>query len=178
MIKQMLILFLLTASAYASVFDFAEKQTGIPAKLLQAVAETESGLHPYAFAVWTKQRVNKLDESCKLRRKINGKFLYNGCIIKNKAGAYAFLNFLLSSKDVVNFSVGLMQVNSCWIKVLNVEPAVLLDRKMNVLLGALILKYYLELEKNYLKALSRYYGSNRIATGYLLKIYKHLTNVQ
>jgi len=170
----LVLLLILFTHCYADPFDEASRETGIPRQVLVAVAKVESGLHPFAFAVWTKAPIPKLRISCERERFIRGKFLYNECYLKSRKEASDFLSFLLSSPAVLNFSVGLMQINSSWIRVLNVDPYLLLDENMNVLLGALILKHYLELEGDWLKALSRYYGSRRISERYLSKIYKEL----
>jgi hypothetical protein len=167
-------MFLTTASA--SVFDRAEKETGIPSEVLEAVARAESGLKPYSFAVWSYQPLPVLDLYCQKRRLIGGKFLYNGCYFRDRKGAENFLSFLLSSHYIDNFSIGLMQVNSVWLKSLGVSPHTLLDPEMNVIVGALILKLYLELENfDYAKALSRYYGKrDGIAWKYVERVVKHL----
>jgi hypothetical protein len=170
----LILLFLLTASANASVFDDASKETGIPASLLEAVAKVESSLHAYAFAVWSRKKDKVLDSYCRKRRKIRGKYLYNECYCSSREKAEAFLTYLLSKKSVFNFSVGLMQVNSSWLKSLDVNPYQLLDPKFNVFVGALILKFYYKLEGDWIKALSRYYGSRKVSVKYVSKIAKEL----
>jgi len=171
-----LLLFFLSIPTEASIFDEAEKETGIPVEVLEAVARTESGFRPYSFAVWSYQPLPILDLYCQKRRLIKGRFLYNGCYFRDRKGAENFLSFLLSSHYIDNFSIGLMQVNSVWLKSLGVSPHTLLDPEMNVIVGALILKLYLELENfDYAKALSRYYGKrDGIAWKYVERVVKHL----
>jgi len=166
----------LTLPSTASVFDEAERETGIPAEVLEAVARTESSMHPYAFAVYSLHPLPELTFYCSSRRFIRGKFLYNGCFLRTKKEAEKFLQFLLSSPYVSNFSMGLMQVNSVWLKSLEISPYTLLDPEVNVIVGALILKLYLEVEGgDYMRALSRYYGKkNGIAWKYVEKVVKQL----
>lgn len=159
-------------------FEKAEKETGIPSEVLIAVAKTESDLSPYAFAVWSKLPFPILKKSCSLERKFKKGYLYNGCFFSSYTKALSFLTYLerLRKKGVVlNYSTGLMQINSAWIDSLNLNPKLLLDPDYNVLLGALILKFYLDLEHgDYSKALSRYYGSTSISTKYIRRVYKNL----
>jgi len=166
---------LLTSVSLADPFTKAERETGMPREILLAVARAESDLHPYAFAVWSKAPLPQADLYCQKRRFIGGKFLYNGCYFKTKKGALNFMNYLLSSPAVLNFSTGLMQVNSSWIKALDLNPAVLLDPETNVLIGALILKLYYEVEGDWTKALSRYYGKKSgIAWKYVRRVARNL----
>jgi len=169
-----LILFL-SSSALANPFQKAEKEVGIPEELLVSVAKVESGMRPYAFAVWTTAPLPKLSLYCSSERFIKGKFLYNGCFFKSRKKAESFLTFLLKNPAVENFSVGLMQVNSSWIPVLNINPYDLLDPDYNVLLGALILKFYYDATNDLARALSLYYGKKRgIAVKYVKKVVKNL----
>ena len=166
-----------TANA-GNPFERAERETGIPAEVLIAVAKTESDLSPYAFAVWSRVPLAKLQKNCSLERKFKRGYLYNGCFFSSYTKALSFLNYLERMRKrgtVLNYSTGLMQVNSAWIDSLDIDPKLLLDPSYNVLLGALILKFYLDLENgDYTKALSRYYGSTSVSPKYLRRVYKNL----
>ncbi len=171
------LLVFLSLPALADPFSQASKETGVPENLLIAVARTESGLSPYSFAVWSKKKDEVLSRYCRRERKIKsrfGRYLYNNCYFRRKKDAEIFLSYLLSSPTISNFSVGLMQINSSWIKSLNVSPYLLLDPDFNVLLGALILKFYYELENDWIKALSRYYGKKTVAYKYVKKVLNNL----
>jgi len=174
MLKLAAAFLLVPVLALANPFEDVSRETGIPQEHLIAVAKTESGLHPYSFAVWSRKRDSLLAAYCRKERKIKsrfGKYLYNGCYFKRKKDAEAFLTYLLSSPAVSNFSIGLMQINSKWIETLDISPYQLLDVKTNILLGALILKFYYEKEGDWIKALSRYYGKQKgVAWKYVKKV--------
>jgi len=174
----LLLLFVSALPALADPFTDAERETGVPSELLVAVAKTESGLSPYSFAVWSIKKDPLLAAYCSRERKIRsrfGNYLYNGCFFKRRKEAEKFLSYLLSSPTVSNFSVGLMQINSSWVETLEVSPYDFLDPEINVLLGALILKFYYEVEKDWGRALSRYYGKQKgIAWKYVSKVVENL----
>ena len=175
MLRLLTFFLLLTSLAFGDVFSEVSEETGVPRELLIAIAKTESNLHPYAFAVYSKTLLPFLERSCRSRRFVKRKYLYTGCYLKSRKEAERFLEKLLSSPSVVSFSVGLMQVNSSWIKTLDLSPYSLLDVKTNVFLGALIFKFYLELEGDYVKALSRYYGKRGgVALKYVRRVVRNL----
>ena len=173
MLWVLILLTLFVLPAKGDVFSEVARETGVPEELLIAIAKTESGLHPYAFAVYSIESLPFLEENCR-RKVVRRKYLFS-CYLRSREEAIGFLRKLLASPSVTNFSIGLMQVNSSWVKTLGLSPYALLDIKMNVLIGALILKFYLRLEGDYARALSRYYGKREgIAVKYVRKVVDNL----
>jgi len=103
---------LLTTPALADPLDSPCRQTGIPKILVQAIIKQESSGHPWA--------VN-----------IGGRSYHP----LNKKEALA----LIRKHNARSFDLGLMQVNSQWLRKFNLSPDLAIEPAVNVRLGIWIL---------------------------------------
>jgi soluble lytic murein transglycosylase-like protein len=87
---------------------------GTPPSLGMAIADVESGFRPWA--------VN-----------IQGKSHY----LDNKDAALALIRKAAAQRK--SYDVGLMQINSYWLRRLNLDPADVLEPKINVIIGCWII---------------------------------------
>ena len=98
----------------AAHFDDGCGLWGAPPSLAMAITKVESNFRPFA--------VN-----------IQGKSHY----MKDKESALALIKKASSRRQ--SFDVGLMQINSYWLKKLHLDPAEVLDPKLNIIIGCWIL---------------------------------------
>jgi soluble lytic murein transglycosylase-like protein len=102
-----------TPRQFEKLFAQAAEEYGLPADLLSAVAQEESSWNPYAL-------------------NIEGKPYFPA----DKAGAAR----LLARNTGAVYDVGLMQINSHWIRKYGINPVKLLDPETNIRFGAWILR--------------------------------------
>ncbi len=102
-----------TPRQFEKLFAQAAEEYGLPADLLSAVAQEESSWNPYAL-------------------NIEGKPYFPA----DKAGAAR----LLAHNAGAVYDVGLMQINSHWIRKYGINPVKLLDPETNIRFGAWILR--------------------------------------
>ena len=105
---------LLTATAHADVFDAPCSRYRVPKRLALAIAKTESGLDPWVVNV-------------------AGKDYRPG----SRAGALAIIR--QARARGLSHDIGLMQINSWWLKHLNISPEAALEPRNNATLGVWIL---------------------------------------
>jgi soluble lytic murein transglycosylase-like protein len=125
--------------AYAGVFSYAAKETGVSSKILKSVSYVESGFHPYA-----------LD--------ING----TPSFPKTYASAYYIARYFINKGYLVD--IGLMQVNyNIWAKRLSLSLRELLEPQINTQTGAYILGRYILKQNSIVKGIGEYHSGNFIA---------------
>lgn len=122
-------------NAYGNAFRRIGKLTGINYKVLISVAYVESGLNPYAVNVDGKSYFFKSRESADRA-------------VKRFIGEYGSVD------------IGLMQVNyEIWGKYLNLSIKQLLNPKINILIGAYILRHYIRKYGLSWTTIGRYHSS-------------------
>lgn len=122
-------------------------QQDVSKNLVQAIAEHESGLNPLAI-------------------NIQGKGYYP----KEKTAAIALIHEAV--KSGASYDVGVMQINSYWIKRLRLDPISLLEPETNILLGVKILKNEIERHGFTWKAVGSYHSPNEAyRNSYAWRIY-------
>jgi soluble lytic murein transglycosylase-like protein len=97
----------------ARLFVIAQERTGVPSTLLAAVALQESAMKPWS--------VNIAGE---------------GLHLNSKQSALARVR----NASKKSFDLGLMQINSLWMRRLNIPPHKMINPKTNVIVGSLILR--------------------------------------
>ena len=110
---------------------------GVPYSVLYGIAKVESNLHPYAVNV-------------------EGRSYFP----KSKEEALALV------RGKKNYDLGLMQINSFWIRKLALNPEWLLNIEYNAKLGAMILRYCTSLFGNTWKAIDCYHRGEARAKSY------------
>ena len=119
-------------SGYAHLFEMASQTWEIPAPLIKAIAETESGYHPWA--------VN-----------IAGRSYYP----EAREEALNLIRSAMARKK--SFDIGVMQLNSWWLKRLKLAPEQVLDPEPNILIGSWILAQELYRHGYHWKAVGSYH---------------------
>ena len=115
----------------------AARETGVPAGLLWAIAMQESSLHPWTVSVAGRPRY-----------------------FPDLQTAREFLDRLPRG---ANFDIGPMQINSFWVRRLNVNATSLLDPPTNFRIAATILRTEFRRHGKNWKALAAYHaGSSRL----------------
>ena len=117
----------------------AAGEYGVSYELLYAVAKVESSLYPYAVHV-------------------DGRSYYP----ETKEQALSLI------KGKKNYDLGLMQINSYWVRKYNVPPERLLDVYYNARFGAAILRYCFDLFGSTWKAVDCYHRGEKRAREYSL----------
>jgi len=115
----------------------ASVEYGVSYKTLYAIAKVESSLNPYA--------VN-----------IGGKSYFPG----SKEEALKLI------KGKRNYDLGLMQINSYWVRKYKLNPKWLFDPYYNAKFGAYVLSYCISLHGNSWKAIDCYYRGEKRAKDY------------
>lgn len=87
---------------------------GTPPSLAMAIAKVESNFRPFAI-------------------NIQGRSYY----MNDRESALALINKAKSRRQ--SHDIGVMQINSYWLKKLNLDPAEVLDPKINIIIGCWIL---------------------------------------
>ena len=122
-------------SAYANTFKRVGKITGVNYKILVSVAYVESGLNPYAVDVDGRAYFFKSRESADRA-------------VKRFIGGYGSVD------------IGLMQVNyEIWGRYLNLPVSQLFEPKINILIGAYILRHYIRKYGLSWKTIGRYHSA-------------------
>lgn len=121
--------------AVAELFAAPCLELGIPCPLTMAIARVESGFHPWSL-------------------NIEGRSFRFG----NKGEALAKARSALASGR--SFDVGLMQVNSWWLKRYGIALEAALDPLANIYLGGWILKSEIDRHKNLRAAIGAYHSPN------------------
>ena len=122
-------------------------EQSISKNLVQAIAEHESGLNPLAI-------------------NIQGKGFYP----KGRSEAQALIQEAM--KSGASYDVGIMQINSYWIKRLQLDPVSLLEPEINLSLGVKILKKEIERYGFTWKAVGSYHSPNETRSNhYAWRIY-------
>lgn len=103
------------ASAYDNFFSAYSKKAGVPKELPVAIARQESGLNPLCVNVEGEDLTPATREE-----------------------AVAIIRQAQAQDK--SYDVGLMQVNSQWVKAWNIDPVTLLDPETNIRLGIKILR--------------------------------------
>ncbi|MBI9112866.1 lytic transglycosylase domain-containing protein [Maridesulfovibrio ferrireducens] len=101
----------------APLFNQVAQEFALQPEILRAIADHESGYNPWAL-------------------NIEGQSIYP----ESKDEALA----VLKKNKIKSYDVGLMQVNSYWLRKFNLSAAKALDPEENVRLGAWILRYCLD----------------------------------
>jgi soluble lytic murein transglycosylase-like protein len=108
-----------TEVGFEQQFSEACKLWKVPPKLALAIARQESGLHPWAVNVAGQ-----------------------GYIFKTRGEALRMVDLAWRRGD--SFDVGLMQINSYWMRRFGLDPHLVLDPRINVTLGVWILAKEIE----------------------------------
>lgn len=103
----------LDAGSLARLFVQAEEQTGVPSGLLASIAIQESSFNPWALNLAGQGHYERSWRSALAR---------------------------VRESDVRSYDLGLMQINSSWLRRFDLKPRQVLNPSMNVTLGSLILK--------------------------------------
>ena len=137
-------------AAYRRDFQQSGRYFGIPYKLLMAIARQESFCQPLVI-------------------NIAGKDHYPGT-------AREALTLLAQAKARgQSFDVGLMQINSQWLKRFGISPELLLEPRNNIFMGAYILSQEIRRSGLGWKAVGHYHShSQERAENYAGKIREHL----
>lgn len=112
-------------------FTKAAREFRIPPKLLRAVAKQESSGNPWAVCIGGKPHYPASREDA--------------------------LD-LIKRKGCRNYDLGLMQINSFWIRKFNLDPAQVLDPEANIRIGAWILRQCLDAHGTGWEALAVYHA--------------------
>ncbi|HHJ63334.1 MAG TPA: lytic transglycosylase domain-containing protein [Aquifex aeolicus] len=110
---------------------------GVSYELLYSIAKTESGLHPYAVNIGGRS-----------------------CYPETKEQALS----LIRGKE--NYDIGLMQINSYWIRKFSLKPEWLFDPFYSARWGAYILKYCQSKFGNTWRAVDCYHRGEKKASFY------------
>lgn len=132
-----LLLILLSAPAWAydKIFAVYCKTYGVPLELAVAVAKQESGLNPLCVNVAGKDFTPKTrEQAAEIIRKARD---------ENKS-----------------YDVGIMQINSQWVKQWEIDPLTLLDPDTNIRLGVRLLKDEISRYGISWQAVGRYHSPN------------------
>lgn len=105
---------------------------GTPASLAMAVANVESGFHPWAI-------------------NIQGKSHY----MENRESALALIE--RASAQRKSFDIGVMQINSYWLRRLKLDPVDVIDPRINIIIGCWILSEELKRYGMTWKAIGAYH---------------------
>lgn len=146
----LVLLFASPAFAYEKIFDAQCKAAGVPKKLAMAIARQESGLNPLCINV-------------------EGEDFWP----KNRAEAEAIIR--RAQKEGRSFDVGLMQINSQWIRQWKIDPASLLDPETNIRHGLKILKDEIKRHGPGWRAVGAYHSPDPVrARLYASKVLGHM----
>lgn len=119
-------------SAYAHFFETAGQTWEVPTPLIKAIAQTESNFHPWA--------VN-----------IAGRSYYP----ETREEALSLIRSAMARSKSVD--IGIMQLNSWWLKRLKLTPEQVLDPEPNILMGSWILAQELNRYGYHWKAVGSYH---------------------
>lgn len=137
----------------AKYFEYPCGKFGIPRALAMAIARQESGMHPFAVNV-------------------AGKSLHHSSASAALKTAQQAMNRGQS------FDVGLMQINSLWIRKYNIPLRLLFDPGSNVYVGCWILRQEIDRHGMTWKAVGRYHSpTDTRANAYAMRIKQHLKNI-
>ena len=145
-----LLAFLLVPSVcHADILDAPCSRYGIPKKLALAILFQESKGHPWAVNIAGKSYMPKTKEEA--------------------------LSLVYRNKDK-SFDIGIMQINSQWLKRFKLSPEIAIEPKNNVNLGCWILASCIKQHGYGWKAVGAYHSSTPARqTAYARLIAKHLT---
>lgn len=115
----------------------ASVEYGVSYELLYAIAKVESSLNPYAVNVEGRSYHPKTKEEA--------------------------LSLIRGKK---RYDAGLMQINSFWVKKLNLRPEWLFEAEFNAKLGAMILRYCMSFYGNTWRAVDCYHRGESRAKDY------------
>lgn len=124
-----------SAHAYEKMTDHFEDGCGMwgaPPSLAMAIAKVESDFRPWAI-------------------NIQGQSYY----MSNREGALALIKKAAAQRK--SYDVGLMQINSYWLRKFNLNPADVLDPKINIILGCWIISEELKRYGMTWKAIGAYH---------------------
>jgi len=148
-----LILLLAEASTASStdVFDAPCKKYGVPKALVQAIALQESGGNPWAVNVAGKTfQASSKDEALSIIKKY----------------------------DVRSYDVGLMQINSQWLRKFQISPETALEPRNNVLIGVWVLANSIRQHGLSWKAVGAYHSPTpERQRRYVRSVAKHLNRI-
>lgn len=127
----MLFTLLFPSLAHADILDAPCTKYGVPKALVQAIARQESHFHPWAVNIGGQSYfpASREDALALIARKGRGK----------------------------SFDVGIMQVNSWWLKKLGISPATAIDPQNNATLGVWILAQEIQRHGLNWKAVASYH---------------------
>lgn len=121
-----------TDSGYARLFEMAGLTWDIPTPLIKAIAKTESNYHPWAVNIAGRSYYPETREEA-----LN---LVRSAVARKKS-----------------FDIGIMQLNSWWLKRLKLTPEQVLDPEPNILMGSWILAQELNRFGYHWKAIGSYH---------------------
>lgn len=137
----------------AKYFEYPCEKFKIPKALAMAIARQESGMHPFAVNV-------------------AGKSLHHA------SASDALRTAQQAMSRGQSFDVGLMQVNSSWIRKYNIPLHILFNPGSNVYVGCWILKQEIDRHGMTWKAIGRYHSpTDTRANAYAMRVKRHLKNI-
>jgi soluble lytic murein transglycosylase-like protein len=138
---------------YSGYFDYPCKKFGIPKALAMAIARQESGMHPYILNLAGKDvHPASAEESLEM------------------AGR--------AERRGISYDVGIMQVNSYWIRKYRIPLRLLLQPRSNIYMGCWILKQEINRYGLNWKAVGRYHSpTSWRAANYAKRVRMHLRDI-
>ena len=145
--------FVARESALHGYFDYPCEKFGIPKPLAMAIARQESGMNPLAL-------------------NLAGMDVYP----KNISAALAIAKW--AEKRGISYDVGLMQINSYWIRKYKIPLSALLHPRSNIYVGCWILRQEIGRHGFSWKAVGRYHSPTEWRAHEYAKIIRgHLKNI-
>jgi soluble lytic murein transglycosylase-like protein len=138
---------------FSRYFDYPCGKFGIPKALAMAIARQESGMHPYVL-------------------NLAGKDVYPDS--REKALKIAER----AERRGISFDVGIMQINSYWIRKYRIPLPLLLQPRSNIYMGCWILKQEINRYGLNWQAVGRYHSPTAWrAADYARRVRSHLLNI-
>lgn len=136
-----IILFAQNASAFDEIFARYCADNKVPKELAMAIARHESGMKPLCINVAGKDyQPQSREEAIKIIREAQA---------RNKS-----------------YDVGLMQINSQWLKRWNLDPVDLLEPETNIRIGVQLLREEIERHGLNWRAIGKYHSPNPVRGSY------------
>lgn len=141
------------AEAEVSIHEIANRYR-VPAALMSAIQEAESGNNPYAMhlqaSVANSVVIKKLLDYHSISHSMYSQSGKTHFVVRNKSYREAEYVLTYATPYCIHWDTGLFQISEYWIKRKNLVPTDLLDTAYNAQWGAKILRSCLDQEKGVL----------------------------